>query len=139
LILQASDRLLERLALTLQPPIPIDLGPERSIADLSYGLIDIIMPHIVSVKKSKELSWNGRGRNVDVDNGGSVNLTVISGAVDRETPLYKGVRSVEVGPDVMRRRFTAGVSSDTEGDERRPSVMLKARRSRRCGSASALA
>jgi hypothetical protein len=31
-------------------------------------------------------------------------------------PLYKGVRSVEVGPDVMRRRFTAGVSSDTEGN-----------------------
>jgi hypothetical protein len=44
-----------------------------------------------------------------------------------------------VGPDVMRRRFTAGVSSDMEGDVRRPSVMLKARWSRRCGSVSALA
>jgi hypothetical protein len=44
-----------------------------------------------------------------------------------------------MGPDVTRRRFTAGVSSDTEGNVRRPSVMLEAQRSRRCGSASILA
>jgi hypothetical protein len=138
LVLQASNRLLERLSLTLQPPIPIDLGPERPIADLTDGLIDVIVPHVVSVKESKELSWDGRGRNVDIDDGRGVNLTMIGRAVNRKTPLYKGVRSVEMGPDVTRRRFTAGVSSDTEGDERRPSVMLKARRSRRCGSASAL-
>jgi hypothetical protein len=50
---------------------------------------------------------------------------MVSGAVKGETPLYKGVRSVEVGPDVTRRRFTAGVSLDAEGDVRRPSVMLK--------------
>jgi hypothetical protein len=139
LILQASNRLLERLALTLQPPIPIDLGPERPIADLTDGLVDVIVSHVVSVKKSKEFSWNERGRNVDVDDGRGVNLTMVGGAVNRETPLYKGVRSVEMGPDVTRRRFTAGVSSDAEGDERRPSVMLKARWSQRCGSASALA
>jgi hypothetical protein len=41
-----------------------------------------------------------------------------------------------MGPDVTRQRFTAGVSSDTEGNVRRPPVMLEARRSRRCGSAS---
>jgi hypothetical protein len=44
-----------------------------------------------------------------------------------------------MGPDVTRRRFTAGVSSDAEGNVRRPSVMLEARRSRRCVSASILA
>jgi hypothetical protein len=139
LVFQASNRLLERLALTLQPSIPIDLGPERPIADLSDGFIDVIVPHVVSIKKSEELSGDERGRHVNVDDGRGVNLAMIGGAVNRKTPLYKGVRSVEMGPDVTRRRFTAGVSSDAEGDERRPSVMLKARRSRRCGSASALA
>jgi hypothetical protein len=44
-----------------------------------------------------------------------------------------------MGPDVTCRRFTAGVSSDAEGNVRWPSVMLKARRSWRCGSASILA
>jgi hypothetical protein len=138
LILQASDRLLERLSLTLQPPIPIDLGPERPISYLTDGLVDVVVSHVVSIEDAKELSWDGRRRDVDVDDGRGVNLTVICGTVNRKTPLYKGVRSVEVGPDVTRRRFTAGVSLDTEGNERRPSVMLKARRSRRCGSASAL-
>jgi hypothetical protein len=88
------------------------------------------MPHIVSVKKPKDVGRNGRGRNVNVNDGRGVNFAVVSGAVKGETPLYKGVRSVEVGPDVTRRRFTAGVSSDAEGDVRRPLVMLKARWSR---------
>jgi hypothetical protein len=139
LIFQASDRLLERLALTLQPSIPIDLGPERPIAYLTDGLVDVVVPHIVSIKKPKYFGGNGRGRNINVDDGCGVNLTMVGGAVNREMPLYKGVRSVEMGPDVTRRRFTAGVSSNTEGDERRSLVMLKARWSRRCGSASALA
>jgi hypothetical protein len=68
-----------------------------------------------------------------------MNLAVVSGAVEQKTPLYEGIRSVEVCTDVTRRRFTAGVSSDAEGDVRRPSVMLKARQSRRCRSASILA
>jgi hypothetical protein len=97
------------------------------------------MPHIVSVKKPKYVGRNGRGRNVNIDDRRGVNFAMVSGAVKGETPLYKGVRSVEVGPDVTRRCFTAGISSDAEGDVRRPSVMLKARWSRRCGSASALA
>jgi hypothetical protein len=139
LILQASNRLLERLALTFQLAVPIDLGPERPVTDLTDGLVDVVVPHVVSIKEAEELSFDGRRRNVDVDDGRGVNFTMICGTVNRKTPLYKGVRSVEVGPDVTRRRFTAGVSSDTEGDERRPSVMLKARRSRRCGSAIAWA
>jgi hypothetical protein len=123
----------------LQSPIPVDLGPERPITDLTDSFVHVVVPHVVGVEKSKDVVSDGRGRNVDIDDGGSMDLTMVGGAVNRKTPFYKGVRSVEVGPDVTRRRFTAGVSSDTEGNERRPSVMLEAQRSRRCGSASALA
>jgi hypothetical protein len=130
LVFQASNRLLERPSLTLEPPISVDFGPERLITDLTYSLVHVVVPHIVSVKKPKYVGGNRRGWNVDVNDGRGMDLTVIGGAVHGEPPFYKGVRSVEVGPDVTRRRFTAGVSSDTEGDERRPSVMLKAQRSR---------
>jgi hypothetical protein len=67
------------------------------------------MPHIVSVKKPKYVGRDGRGRNVNIDDRRSMNFAVVSGAIKGETPLYKGVRSVEVGPDVTRRRFTAGI------------------------------
>jgi hypothetical protein len=76
------------------------------------------VPHVVSVKKSEDVVSDRRGRNVDVNDGSGVDLTVIGGAIERKPPFYKGVRSIEVGPDVTRRRFTAGVSSDTERDER---------------------
>jgi hypothetical protein len=123
----------------LQPPIPIDFGLERPITNLTDGLIDIIVPHVVSIKKPKYVGGNGRGRNVNVDNGCGMDLAVIGGTVHGKTPFYKGVRSVEVSPDVTRRRFTTGVSSDAERDECRSSIMLEARWCRRYGSASALA
>jgi hypothetical protein len=97
------------------------------------------VPHIVGVEEPEYVGGDGRGWNVDVNNGRGVNFAVISRAVNGETPLYKGVRSVEVGPDVTRRRFTAGVSSDAEGNECGPPVMLEARWCWRDGSASALA
>jgi hypothetical protein len=123
----------------LKPSVPIDFGLERPIANLTYGLVHVVVPHVVSIEKPKYVGGDGRGRNVNVDNGRGVNFAVIGGAVKRETPFYKGVRSVEMGPDVTRRRFTAGVSSDAEWNECWPSVMLEAWRSRRWGSVSDLA
>jgi hypothetical protein len=68
-------------------------------------------------------------------NGSHVNLTVISGALQRQTTLYKWIWGIEVRPDVSSRHFTA-VLLNTEGDEGRASVMLEARRCRRSGSSS---
>jgi hypothetical protein len=127
LVLQASNRLLKGPSLTLKPPIPIDFGPEGPISDLTDGLVYVVVPHIVSIEKPKYVGGDGRRRDVDVYYGRGMDLAVISGAVNGETPLYKGVRSVEVGPDVTCRRFTAGVSSDAERDECWPPVMLEAR------------
>jgi hypothetical protein len=69
-------------------------------------------------------------------NGGSVDLAVVSGPVKGQTPFYKGVWSVEVSADVMRQRFTAVLVTDVERDKGRTSVMLEARRCRRCGLSS---
>jgi hypothetical protein len=108
----------------LEPSVSIDFGSERLIPNLTDGLIYGVVPHVVSVKKSEDVVSDRRGCNIDVNDGSGVDLTVIGGAIEGKPPFYKGVRSIEVGPDVTRRRFTAGVSSDTERDERRPSVML---------------
>jgi hypothetical protein len=64
-------------------------------------------------------------------NGSSVDLAVISGPIERQTPFYKGVWGVEVSADVTRRRFTAVLVADAEWNEGRASVMLEARRCRR--------
>jgi hypothetical protein len=59
-------------------------------------------------------------------NGRSVNLAVVCGPVEGQTPFYKGVWGVEVSADVTRRHFTAVFVADTEGNEGRASVMLEA-------------
>jgi hypothetical protein len=64
-------------------------------------------------------------------NGSSVDLAVISRPIERQMPFYKGVWGVEVSADVTRRRFTAVLVADAEGNEGRASVMLEARRCRR--------
>jgi hypothetical protein len=69
-------------------------------------------------------------------NGSGVDLTVIGGPVEGQTPFYKGVWGVKVSADVTRWRFTTVLVTDAEGDEGRASVMLEARRCRRCGSSS---
>jgi hypothetical protein len=56
---------------------------------------------------------------------GCMDLAVICGAVERETPLYKGVRRVEVSPDVASWCL-ATVLLDAEGDVSGTSVMLEA-------------
>jgi hypothetical protein len=63
--------------------------------------------------------------------GSGMNLAVVSGPVERQTPFYKGVWSVEVSADVTRWRFTAVFIADPEGNEGRASVMLEARWCRR--------
>jgi hypothetical protein len=65
----------------LKPPIPIDFGSERPIANLTYGFVHVVVPHVVGIKKPKYVVSDGRGRNVDVDDGRGMNLAVIGGAV----------------------------------------------------------
>jgi hypothetical protein len=81
LVFQASNRLLERLSLTLKPPIPIDFGSERPIANLTYGFVYVVVPHVVSIEKPKYVASDRRGWNVDVDNRRGMNFAVIGGAV----------------------------------------------------------
>jgi hypothetical protein len=92
---------------------------ERAVTDLPDGLIDSFETHIVSVKESKDVSSNRRGRDIDVGDNGGMNLAVISGPVKGESPFYKRVRGVKVGADVTCRRFTAVLVPDTEWYEGR--------------------
>jgi hypothetical protein len=82
LVLQASDGLLERPPLTLKPPVSVDFGPQGPITDLTDSLVDVVVPHIVSIEKPKYVSGNGRGRHVNVYDGCGVNFTVVSGAIE---------------------------------------------------------
>jgi hypothetical protein len=69
-------------------------------------------------------------------NGGGVDLAVIGGPIEGQTPFYKGVWGVEVSTDIARQRFTAVLVADAERDKGRASVMLEARWCQRCGSSS---
>jgi hypothetical protein len=68
--------------------------------------------------------------------GGCMDLAMVSGPVEGQTPFYKGVWGIEVSVDIMRRRFTAVLVTDAERDEGGASVVLEARRCWRCGSSS---
>jgi hypothetical protein len=68
--------------LTLELPVSIDLCFKRTITDLPEGLVYAIVPHVVSVKKPKYIGGNGRGRDVDVDDGRGVDFTVVCGPVE---------------------------------------------------------
>jgi hypothetical protein len=105
---------LEGLALALKASVTVNLGVERTITKLPDGLIDVIVTHVVSIEEAKNVGGDERGRYVDVNYGRRVNLTVVCGPVDRQPPFYKRVRGVEVGADVMRRRFTTVLISDAE-------------------------
>jgi hypothetical protein len=93
------------------------------------------MPHIVSMQKPKDIGGDGRRGNVDVMDGGSVDLTVVCGTIKRQPPFYIGIGGVEMGPDIPRRRLAA-VVLDTEWNEGGASVMFEARRCWRYGSGS---
>jgi hypothetical protein len=93
------------------------------------------MPHVVSVKEPKNVGGDGRRGNVNVMNGGSVDLTVVRGTVKGQPSLYVRVRGVEMGPDIPRRHL-ATIVLDAEWDESGASVMFEARRCWRYGSCS---
>jgi hypothetical protein len=65
----------------LEPPVPIDFGPERPITNLTYGFVHVVVPHVVCIKEPEYVASDGRGRNVNVDDGCGVDLAVVSGAV----------------------------------------------------------
>jgi hypothetical protein len=73
---------LEGLTLALESPILVDLRSERTVTDLAEGLIYMVSPHVIGVKKPKYVGGNERGRDVDVDNGRGVNLAMIRGPVE---------------------------------------------------------
>jgi hypothetical protein len=55
-----------------------------------------------------------------------MDLAVVSGPVERQTPFYKGVRGVEVSTDITRRCFTTVLVADVEWDECQALVMFEA-------------
>jgi hypothetical protein len=64
-----------------------------------------------------------------------MNLAVVSRTLEGEVSLYKGVRRVEVSPDVTSQCFTT-VLLDAEGDVSGALIMLEACQYRRYGSPS---
>jgi hypothetical protein len=114
LVLESTDGLLEGLALALKVSVLVNFGAEGTITELPDGLIHAIIPHVISVKESKDIGGDERGRHVDVNYRRSMDLAVVSGPVERQLPFYKRVRGVEVGADVTRRRFAAVFISDME-------------------------
>jgi hypothetical protein len=101
---------------------------EGMITEIPDGLVHAIMPHVVSVEEPKNFGGNERAGYVEVNYGHSMDLAVVGGSVKRQPSFYKRVRGVEVGADVMCRRFTAVLVSDTEWDESRASIVFKAGR-----------
>jgi hypothetical protein len=66
LILESTDRLLEGLALALEASVTVNLGTEGTITELPDGLLHVVVPHIVSIEESQNVSRDERRRYVDV-------------------------------------------------------------------------
>jgi hypothetical protein len=126
LIFEPTDRLLKGLALALKASVTVNLGPEGAITDLPDGFVYTVIPHVVTIKESEDVSGDERGSDVDVDHGCCVDLAVIGRPVERQPPFYKRVRGLEMGADVTRRRFAAVLVADTEWNESRASIVFEA-------------
>jgi hypothetical protein len=61
--------------------VTADLGDQQPVSNLSERLIHAVMPHIVSMKKPKNIGSNGRRGNVHIVDGLGVDLAVVSRAV----------------------------------------------------------
>jgi hypothetical protein len=59
--------------------------------------------------------------------GSCVDFAVVSGTLQGQPPLYKGVGRIKMGPDITRRYFMA-IFLDTEWDKGGSSVVFKTRR-----------
>jgi hypothetical protein len=81
LILDARNGILEGLTLALESAITVNFGNQRPISDLTERLIYAVMPHVVSLKKPKDVGCDGRRRNIHVMNRLSVDFAVIGGTV----------------------------------------------------------
>jgi hypothetical protein len=57
--------------------------------------------------------------------GSGMDLTMVSGSIHQQSPLYKGVRHVKVGVDIPGRRLLA-VFLDVERNEGRASIVFEA-------------
>jgi hypothetical protein len=72
---------LEGLALAFKASVTVNFGTEGTISELPDGLFHVVVPHIVSIEESKNVSGDERGRDVDINHGRGMNLAVISGPV----------------------------------------------------------
>jgi hypothetical protein len=82
LVFYARDGVLEGLTLPLESTVTSDLSCQRTIAILTERLIHVVMPHVVSMKKPKDVGRNRRRGNVHIMDGGSVDFTVIRSVTD---------------------------------------------------------
>jgi hypothetical protein len=67
--------------LTLESAVTADLSDQRSISEFTKCLIDVVMPHVISMEKPKNVGCDGRRGNVHVVNGLRMDLAMVSGAV----------------------------------------------------------
>jgi hypothetical protein len=111
--------------LSFELPISVNLRSEQAVTELPKGLVDSVETHVVRVEKSEDISSNGRGRDVDINDRRGMNFAMICGPVNRESPFYKRVRGVEVGADVTRRHFTTVLVPDAEWYEGRASIVFE--------------
>jgi hypothetical protein len=81
LVLESSDGFLKGLALALKASVTVNFGAEGTITDLPEGFLYVIIPHIVSVEESKDVSGDERRRDVHVDYRCRMNLAVVGGSV----------------------------------------------------------
>jgi hypothetical protein len=65
----------------LESVVTVDLGDQRSISEFTECLIYAVMPHVVSMKKPKNVGCDERRGNVHVVNGLSVDLAMVGGAI----------------------------------------------------------
>jgi hypothetical protein len=117
--------------LACKSPISVNLRLERTVTDLAQSLVHALMSHVVSIQHPQDVSRDRRWGDIEVVDSSGVNLAMVSGPIERQTPFYKGVWGVKMSADVTRWCFTAVFVADAEGDEGRASVMLEACRCRR--------
>jgi hypothetical protein len=67
----------------LQASVTVNFRTEGTITELPDGFVHAIVPHVVCVEESEDVSSDHGGRDVDVDHRCCVNLAVVSWSVDR--------------------------------------------------------
>jgi hypothetical protein len=67
--------------LALKSAVTADFSDQRSVPDLTECLIDAVMPHVVSMKKLKNVGCDGRKGNIHIMHGLCMDFAMIGGAI----------------------------------------------------------